>query len=139
MSLNPPVGMGRWMRDREKAETLASRRTQRRIGPYDDTDWITPTLNAGWTPEVGAPPQYRRLNGVVYHIGRASTVGTNAAAYAVPAGFRPLTLVIASADAGASNVRMSAQNTGAVGQVAAATSSGNMISFAALSGYIADL
>lgn len=59
----------------------------------EDTDWIDATLQNSWVATVGLTPQYRRLNGVVFLRGRAVS-GTTAAAFTLPAGFRPSMLVL---------------------------------------------
>ena len=60
-------------------------------GQINDTGWITPTLINGWL-QYGAgwdTIAYRRLNGVVHLKGLMKSGTINAAAFVLPAGFRP--------------------------------------------------
>jgi len=102
----------------------------------DDTGWITPTLNAGWTGTPSELPAYRRLNGVVYLSGRASTTATGAAAYELPVGFRPSGNVVGRTDANNVSFRYIIFATGGVGQASAANATA--FSFGAMAAFVAD-
>lgn len=56
---------------------------------FGDTDWITPTLENGWTHfDASAPVQYRRKDGVVYLRGLTTGGVGGTQAFALPPGFR---------------------------------------------------
>lgn len=85
-----------------------------------DTGWITATLNAGWTVATVAPA-YRRKNGFVSFRGRGTSDGTVAAAFALPADFRPAeTRVNALMNGSGTMFRASIAAGGNVGLVTAA-------------------
>ena len=66
-----------------------------------DTGWITPTLLNSWVVSGGTTVKYRRLNGVVYIVGRV-TDGSGTI-FNLPVGFRPtLRAVLQVADGTAS-------------------------------------
>lgn len=71
-----------------RADTGATYTYKSPVWLIDDTGWITPTLNAGWSVGGGETPQYRRLDGEVSFRGRASSTGANATMFTVPATFR---------------------------------------------------
>ena len=71
-----------------KIDTLIVATTLRGVVPPDDTGWITPVLGSGWTVASGDTPQYRRLNGIVYMRGRASSSGSTAIIFTLPVGFQ---------------------------------------------------
>lgn len=102
----------------------------------EDTGWITPELNAGWTGTPGELPAYRRLNGVVYLSGRANTTAAGAAAYALPVGFRPSGNVVGRTDANNVSFRYIIFATGNVGQASAA--SAVAFSFGGMAAFVAD-
>lgn len=103
-----------------------------------DTGWITPTLADGWATAYGETPGYRRLNGVVYLRGRATTDGTIGYAFELPAGFRPSTNTLQRTDANGVSVRAIVSAGGGVGQVTEAAVSDLGFSIGGLRPFIAD-
>ncbi len=90
----------------------------------DDTGWITPTLNAGWTAASGETPKYRRVNGDVSFQGRGVSTGANAVMFTVPVGFRQNLGSPFLAENGGAAMRCQYTATGDVRQVTAASAAG---------------
>jgi hypothetical protein len=89
--------------------------------PLDDTGWNNAVLATGWTVFNGETPGYRRISGVTYLRGRASTTGASANAFTLPVGFRPAMLVIPSYLSVVVAYRIQVAITGGVGQPVTAT------------------
>lgn len=57
----------------------------------EDSGWLQPSLNSGWTSQYqGAPVRYRKINGIVYveAFVSATTEASNVI-FTLPTGFRP--------------------------------------------------
>lgn len=67
------------------------------LDDFDDSGWITPTLNEGATQSSVAPVQYRKKNGVVYVVGEVALADATSSTYTLftlPSGYRPQSRVI---------------------------------------------
>lgn len=102
----------------------------------NDTGWITATLGSGWSVFSTEPPQYRRLNGAVYLKGRASSTGATAAAFTLPAGFRPGTDLIMGGNNSTAYVQALVSAAGVVGPTS--NTALTAFSFSQFSSFIAD-
>lgn len=116
--------------------TMATYRWSGAAWVSGDSGWIQPTLGSGWTNVAGSEVKYRRLNGVVYLQGRASTNATTATAFTLPAGFRPSSQMIALLEAASVTTRSTVQTTGVVQQLAAESKTN--VSFANFTPFPAD-
>jgi hypothetical protein len=71
----------------------ALRDLQRQVSQLEhgyDTDWQTPTFVNSWVAfDAARLPQYRRLNGIVYHRGLVKNGTVAATMYTLPVKFRP--------------------------------------------------
>lgn len=101
-----------------------------------DTGWVSATLGSGWTAFSGETPGYRRLNGVVYLKGRASSTGATATAFTLPAGFRPIAQLVMSGNDGTAFIQAIVTSAGIVGP--ASNVSATNFSFGQFSPFIAD-
>lgn len=106
------------------------------VASGDDSGWIAATLNAGWAAVAGEAPSYRKKSGVVYLRGRANTTGAGAAAFTLPAGFRPAVIVVWQAEKGNASRQSTVTAGGVVGEAAAAA--GNGFSFSSCPPFLVD-
>jgi hypothetical protein len=100
----------------------------------NDTGWISPTLNAGWT-SANETVRYRRKAGVIFFSGRANSTGANATIFNLPLGFRPDYLMVLLAERGGAALRFQITPAGDVTVLAAGAI--NSISIASLPSFIA--
>jgi len=96
----------------------------RLLSALNDTGWITATLLTGWTAVAGNLPVYRRMNGITYMAGTATSTGASAAAFTLPVGFRCGLALTQYVDSAATQQRASVTTAGNVGQAVAAVSGG---------------
>jgi hypothetical protein len=89
----------------------------------DDSGYTNATLSAGWTNFAASPVGFRKIKGIVYIRGRASSTGANATAFTLPIGFRPDTQKIVFLEAGGAQTRYAVNLNGGVAQVVTATQS----------------
>jgi hypothetical protein len=85
----------------------------------DDTGYTNATLSAGWTNFAASPVGFRKIKGIVYIRGRASSTGANATAFTLPTGFRPDTQKVLFLEAGGAQTRYVVNTNGGVAQVSA--------------------
>lgn len=97
------------------------------LAVYEDTAFLTPALNGGWTNEAANGLQYKKRNGVVYMRGRATSSGADLNAFQFPVGFRPdatATMVFPADVNATTTARVYVTNVGIV-----QASAGTLISF----------
>jgi len=91
------------------------------VSALDNTGWITATLGSGWTGAAGELPAYRRLNGITYLNGRATSTGATATAFTLPPTFRPnIQAVVSITDTSGVLTRSVVTPAGAVTQITTA-------------------
>lgn len=105
--------------DGQQADRLDLHVTERYNGtawpPLADTRWIAATMVTGWTMtnNVG----YRRINGITYLRGTASSTGVNNTAFVLPPGFCPTDTLNVLLDTAGAAARVAVYGNGSISQV----------------------